>query len=367
MDSIRYGLIGVGMMGREHIANLTVIPGSSIVAIADPDPESRQRALELLPRTPAIFEDADRLIERAECDALVIATPNDTHAGLLQRLFSARRAVPVLVEKPICTDPADLERIRQAAIGYGAPVWVGMEYRYMPPVAEMVKAVHAGRLGRPAMIAIREHRYPFLTKVGNWNRFAERTGGTLVEKCCHFFDLMRLIARSEPVRIYASGSAAFNHRDERYDGRVPDILDNAFAVVDFENGIRASLDLCMFAEGSWWQEVFTVTGEAAKIECYVPAWQGYAETVPAEVIFSPRAERKCPQRRLVDVDPQALSAGAHHGSTYYQHLAFRRAVLGEGPVEVTLEDGLRAVAMGMAAELSVRERRAVEIDGLSFG
>lgn len=366
-ETIRYGIIGAGMMGREHIRNLSVISGSEIVAIADPHAHSRRGAAELLSGRPVLFEDADSLIASGYCDALVIASPNDTHAGLLERLFSAPHALPILVEKPICTDPADLERLKEAAVGYGAPIWVGMEYRYMPPAALMIKEVHEGRVGTPHMIAMREHRHPFMQKVDDWNRFAKRTGGTLVEKCCHFFDLMRLIARSEPVRVYASGAADFNHRDERYDGRQPDILDNAFVVVDFANGVRANLDLCMFADGSWWQEAFAVTGEQAKIECLVPASRGYDEDVPSEVIVSPRHEHKKPQRRFVAVDANVLAAGAHHGSTYYEHLGFRRAILEGGPVEVTVEDGLKAVAMGMAAELSAREKRVVEIDGLQFG
>jgi predicted dehydrogenase len=139
-----------------------------------------------------------------------------------------------------------------------AQVWVAMEYRYIPPVQRLIEAVHAGETGVPRMISIREHRFPFLKKVGDWNRFEAKTGGTLVEKCCHFFDLMRLIARAEPVRVYASGSADVNFRDEDYDGRRPDILDNAFVVVDFDNGLRAMLDLCMFAEGSNWQEAIAV-------------------------------------------------------------------------------------------------------------
>jgi myo-inositol 2-dehydrogenase/D-chiro-inositol 1-dehydrogenase len=366
-ETIRYGLIGAGMMGREHIRNLSVIPGSRIVAIADPNAESRRTAAELLHETPMLFDGADALLDSDFCDALIIASPNDTHAGLLDRIFSMQNPVPVLVEKPICTEPSDLERLRRGAAEYPKPIWVGMEYRYMPPVATLIKEVHEGRVGRPAMIAMREHRHPFMQKVDNWNRFSKRTGGTLVEKCCHFFDLMRFIARSEAVRVYASGAADFNHLDERYDGRQPDILDNAFVIVDFANGMRAHLDLCMFADGSWWQEAFAVTGNKAKIECLVPASRGYEEKVPAEVLFSPRNERKTLERRLVEVDEEVLAAGAHHGSTYYEHLGFRRAILGQGPVEVSVEDGLKAVAIGMAAELSVREKRAVEVDGLQFG
>ena len=52
------------------------------------------------------------------------------------------------------------------------------------------------------------HRFPFLEKVGDWNRFSKNSGGTLVEKCCHFFDLMRLLTQSEPVQVYASGGIA---------------------------------------------------------------------------------------------------------------------------------------------------------------
>lgn len=57
-------------------------------------------------------------------------------------------------------------------------------------------------------------------QVNNWNRFNVNTGGTLVEKCCHFFDLMKLFAAANPVRVMASGSIDVNHKDEIYDGKV---------------------------------------------------------------------------------------------------------------------------------------------------
>lgn len=59
--------------------------------------------------------------------------------------------------------------------------------------------------------------------MNNWNRFNANTGGTLVEKCCHFFDLMRLFAGANPVRVMASGAIDVNHKDERYDGKVTSI------------------------------------------------------------------------------------------------------------------------------------------------
>ncbi len=136
-------------------------------------------------------------------DALVIASPNDTHKGVLADIFAARPDLPVLVEKPVCTSGKDVAWLREAGAKHGAPIWVAMEYRYMPPVQELMKEIAKGKLGALQMLAIREHRFPFLEKVGDWNRFSRRTGGTLVEKCCHFFDLMRLIMADEPVRVFA--------------------------------------------------------------------------------------------------------------------------------------------------------------------
>ena len=79
--------------------------------------------------------------------------------------------------------------------------------------------------GGTKMLSIREHRFPFLPKVDNWNRFNKNSGGTFVEKCCHFFDLMRLITKSNPTKIMASGGQAVNHLKENYSGLVPDIWD----------------------------------------------------------------------------------------------------------------------------------------------
>jgi len=242
-ETLRYGLIGAGMMGREHVRNLQLIPGSQVTALADPDEGSRAEGARTVGDGVAVFADHRALLESDLVDAIIVASPNDTHKAVLDDVFSGPKALPVLVEKPVCTTMDDCAALARAALAYRAPVWVAMAYRYMPPVAELVARVRDGTVGRLQMLAIREHRFPFLHKVDAWNRFARRSGGTLVEKCCHFFDLMRLIAEDEPVRVYASGALDVNHRNEAYEAGTPDIIDNAFVVVDFRGGRRAMLDL----------------------------------------------------------------------------------------------------------------------------
>jgi predicted dehydrogenase len=362
---LRFGIIGCGTMGREHLRNLALIPGSPVTSVAEPDAGSRAQVAENTHDRPRFFDTTADLLDSGLCDALVIASPNDTHRRVLEEVFAHRSRLPVLCEKPFCTTAADCRWLAAAAKAHPAPIWVGMEYRFMPVMQRFAREVHGGTAGTLHMLSIREHRNPFLVKVGDWNRFAGRTGGTLVEKCCHFFDMMRLIIRGDPVRIYASGAIDVNHLDERYNGETPDIIDNAFVVVDFRNGVRALLDLCMFAEGAEWEAEYAATGDAARVDAFIPPFHAYDHGAEAEIHISPRRGKR--RRFPVDVDPAVQAAGNHSGATYYEHLAFRRAVLDRAPVEVGPDAGLRAVAMGLAAELSAKEKRAVAIDGLDFG
>ncbi|MDJ0630052.1 MAG: Gfo/Idh/MocA family oxidoreductase [Rhodobacter sp.] len=361
--ALRYGLIGSGMMGQEHIRNLNLLEGTVVTAVADPDAPMRSLSVETAGGTAKPFADYKDMLSADICDVLLIASPNDTHHDILMDVLDT--AKPILCEKPLCTTAADCREVIAKAERRAAPVWVAMEYRYMPPVARLCEELAAGRVGIPRMMAIQEHRFPFLDKVGDWNRFNARTGGTLVEKCCHFWDLMRLILQSDPVRVYATAGVDVNHLDERYDGRVPDIIDNAFVTVDFASGTRAMLDLCMFAEGAGWQEVITVTGDKARVDACIPGPSRFAPDGAeraAEIVISDRATKKS-HRETVDVDADVLQAGDHHGSTYFQHQRFRDLVLsGSGAPEVSLRDGLWSVLVGEAAERSARSGEAVRLD-----
>ena len=361
MTDIRYGIIGSGMMGQEHIRTIGLLEGAQVTAVCDPDEGMRGSAAFIAGADCAQFTDHGALLQSGLCDALVIAAPNHLHHGILMDVLPVD--LPLLVEKPLCTTLADCEDILARAAGRISPVWVAMEYRYMPPVERLIAAVRSGETGTPRMISIREHRFPFLKKVGDWNRFEAKTGGTLVEKCCHFFDLMRLIAEAEPVRVYASGGSDVNFRDEEYDGQRPDILDNAFVVIDFDNGVRAMLDLCMFAEGSGWQEVIAVTGDLAKAEAFVPGPSRFSpdgKERHSEFVLSPRASKR-EQREIIDVDAAILSVGDHHGSTFFQHRKFLAMIRNGNVPEVSLEDGLKAVRIGLAAERSAKTGTAINL------
>jgi predicted dehydrogenase len=353
MEKRSYALIGSGMMGLEHMRNLALVEGAELVAIADPNATSRgwaETQAKALGQNIALFEDNEAMLAEARPDAVIIASPNFTHFDVVKPVMEAGCAV--LMEKPMCTRAQDALALARAARDYDPLFWVGLEYRYMPPATRFIERVHAGEAGDIRMLSIREHRFPFLPKVGDWNRFNRNTGGTLVEKCCHFFDLMRHILRDEPVRVFASGAQDVNHLDERYGGEVPDILDNAFVLVDFAGGARACLDLCMFAEGSEEQEEISAVGPIGKLEVKLPG---------GIVTFSPR-DKSGPFAEEVGVPEQALKAGTHHGATYFQLRRFHEALTHGTPPQITARDGYRSVVMGAAAQESIATGLPVELE-----
>ena len=360
--ALKYAMIGCGMMGQEHVRNIGLLEDTDVAWIYEPDADMAAQAATLVPDCTMV-DSIDALLDAEDLDAVVITSPNFRHVEQLEAI-AAKRTVPILCEKPVYTAPADALRLKALRDSYGAPIWVAMEYRYMPPIAALLEQVEAAT-GGVKMLTVREHRFPFLPKVGNWNRTNAHSGGTLVEKCCHFFDLMRLVLKSDPVRVMASGGQEVNHIGEEYDGMASDIWDCAYVIVDFANGTRAMLELSMFAEGSEYQEHVHAIGGKGKIECYVPGptrfWNSELGEPPMpHLIVSPRSPMG-PKKIDVPVDPTLLAAGDHKGSTFYQHQRFRDVVLGQGKVDVTLEDGVWAVAMGLAAQESALTGKAVEI------
>lgn len=365
MGVTRYGFVGCGMMGQEHIRNLNLIDGCAVTAIFEPDAKMQAESAKIAPDAE-FYSALDALLQHDTIDALIITSPNFCHAEQLKQIANQRN-LPILCEKPLYTDPDDAALITKLIENYKAPIWVGMEYRFMPPIAELVRRAD-DFCGGISMLSITEHRFPFLEKVGNWNRFNHYSGGTFVEKCCHFFDLMRLILKAEPVRVMASAGQAHNHTDESYNSKTPDIWDHGYVIVDFDNHTKAMLELSMFAEGSAYQERITAIGVDDKAEAFVPGavrfWSDETSEMPRPKLeLSPRERNKI-ETIYCDVDEALMTAGDHAGATYFQHLAFKEMLEHNTAPLVSLSDGMKAVKIGQAAQIAASEGRVVAMNEL---
>lgn len=398
---------------------MLLLPSAQILAIADTNDRQIEYAQEILtngkvdPSTVTVYKDYKNLMADDTIEAVIIATPNCHHIHVLREAIAAGKHI--LCEKPMCSTVADcieVEGLLNAKSSQRAPppvFWVGMEYRYYPSIARLVKEVDEGTVGKMHMLTIREHRFPFLTKVDNWNRFNANTGGTLVEKCCHFFDLMRHIAKAEPVSVFATGGQSVNHLDEVYDGKTSDILDNAYVIVTFDDGTRAMLDFCMFAEAGKYQEELTVIGDKGKVQAMAPTHGDKSALtnanepnfrigvrgepmpkgkthLPPEGIYLPTVNEFFEDGGLTQ---EVIEAGYHGGAIYKEQSNFLSSIAAwkqlaadaNHDVEadakdtntadsekggwkelaaVSATDGTLAVAIGAAAHLSIDEGRVVD-------
>mmetsp|Transcript_59298 Transcript_59298/g.170293 ORF Transcript_59298/g.170293 Transcript_59298/m.170293 type:complete len:774 (-) Transcript_59298:343-2664(-) len=376
---LRVGIIGTGAMGKEHIRNIALLGEHVAVVAAIADSEENARAEALADMAPdrrqhcQVFEQYTDMLASDEVDAIVVCTPNYQHIEVL------REAIPtgkhILCEKPLCSNVEDcleVERLlethahRARTEGVRKGIFMtGMEYRWMPPIQKLIQETDSGNLGQLHTVTIREHRFPFLVKVANWNRFNRYTGGTLVEKACHFFDLMRRIVRSEPVSVYASGGQAMNHKDELYGDAQPDILDHAFVTVTFASGAKAMLDLCMFAEDEQ-TECVTAVCELGKVEAKAP--ESTVRILRRKSIHRlgrvppPPDRRGVPEVHRLPVPEELAKAGFHEGSTFFELQAFVDAAGGRSPVPVSARDGRIAVMIGAAAQESILTSAVVKLD-----
>jgi predicted dehydrogenase len=166
---------------------------------------------------------------------------------------------------------------------------------------------------------------------------------------------MNLVSGADPVRVYASGSQDVNHLDEEYGGEKPDILDNAFVIVDYDNGIRASLDLCMFAEASRNEQEISVVGTLGKAETAL-AGDG--------LVHIGRRHDRSMNAVPAPIDESVKHVGFHFGASFIEVSKFCDAVRSGSAPDVDVRDGLRSVLVGVAAHRSIDEGRPVAISEL---
>ena len=145
-NNIKYGIIGAGDMGQEHIHNINIIENAEVVAICDTNEDSTNQARSLINDTAKIYNNLEDLINNNIADAYIIATPNFTHIDILEKILKTNKHL--LVEKPLCTTTEDCKKFDLLSKNYSKIIWTGMQYRYMPPVKQLIDEVHNNVIGK---------------------------------------------------------------------------------------------------------------------------------------------------------------------------------------------------------------------------
>lgn len=299
-------------------------------------------------KSPRRYADLAAVCDDKDVDAYMVCTPNFTHFEICKRLIKTGK--PIFIEKPMATTLADAKDTMGLIENYGSFVQVGMQYRYKSQYRDAFHEVKAAQtLGAVKTISISEYRPPFLDKVEQWNKFNCNSGGTLVEKCCHYFDLLNLMADSEPARVFACGGQAVNFLDFEYLGKKSDIDDHAFVIVQYENGVRASFTLNMFSQELY--EELIVSGNRGRIKTTESSSFQSGASSTASLMVETKGHPAYTPRDVTY--PDVIERSGHQGATFFEHIAFADQLDGIPVDSATPLQGLRAMLVACAAQDSI--------------
>ena len=217
-DAVRVGLVGSGQRAAAYFRNIPAHMASAVQlsAIADPEPSRREAFAALFDAAPEHHDDGVAMIGERPLDAVVVATPNDQHVPY--SVEAMRRGLPLMLEKPVATTLEDLAALWKAEQARpGGRTVVGFVLRYTPFYERVREIVRSGRLGEVLAVQADENLGTGLTMVQyqGWRQDVSRSGGWMLEKCCHDLDVLGYVLDARPVRVHSMASAlAFRPRPE---------------------------------------------------------------------------------------------------------------------------------------------------------
>lgn len=334
---IGLGVIGTGRIGAVHVRNIArSVQGARLIAIADADPAVAKRLADEV--SSACVADIDGILSDAAIQGVIIATPTETHADLVAK--SARAGKHVLCEKPISLQLDATRAAIAAAQQAGIILQVGFQRRFDGRFASAKAMIDNGELGALRFVRLvgRDHRMPSV-------EYLRTSGGQFRDQMIHEFDTARwLMSPRTVVDVYATGSALIDPElDEFHD------VDTSLACLRFDDGTLAVID----------SSRETTYGYDARAEIHgskAMALVGYERFAGV---------------RLADaavVSPDVDTFIERFAQAYRDEVAdFAAAIRERRSPRVGGNDALEALRVALAADRSLRERRAVRITDVTDG
>jgi len=194
---VRFGVLGAGRIGNVHAKTIAGSGRASVAYVADAIPEAAQN---LAAAVGAKASSVDEIIAASDVDAILIGTPTDTHADLIEK--AARAGKAILCEKPVSLSVERIEQCLPVVEKAGVPLLIGFNRRYDPNFRNLQNRLEAGEIGDVEILTIIS-RDPAPPPVS----YIERSGGLYRDMMIHDFDMARfLLGGDEVVSVHAMGS-----------------------------------------------------------------------------------------------------------------------------------------------------------------
>ncbi|GAB1817692.1 Gfo/Idh/MocA family protein [Herbidospora sp. RD11066] len=361
MQDLRLGVIGAGQ--RATLAATAHRPGRGcrVTAVCDTDPAA-------LTRLPAdhVFTDFRDLLARDDVDAVLIATPDDTHAEIAVAALTAGKAV--YLEKPLAITIDDCDEVLRTAARTGTRLYLGHNMRHMGVVRLMRDIIGRGEIGVPKTIWVRH----FVGRGGeyyfkDWHADRTRTTGLLLQKAAHDLDVIHWLAGGYTERVSAFGDLLLYGDLPRRPANTPpaegwlrewpwppsastglhhrvDVEDVSVMNMRLDNGVIAAYQQCHFSPDYW--RNYTVIGTHGRLENL-----GDEPGSVVNVWNTRQSTYREPDIAYTVPD----TAGGHGGADEAIIEEFLRFARHGGPTDTSPVAARMAVAAGYQATMSLRE------------
>ena len=278
---------------------------------------------------PANYTDYRRMLDESDLDAVVVVSANFTHREIA--CAAMETGAWVLCDKPLATTVADCQAIVDAAHRSGDKCFMGFNERSNPAVTKGREIVATGQIGQPQMVLARTIRPPFAPTP--WRYSQSQSGGALNEKDCHSFDLFNWFVDSKPQRVMGIGGQHVLTENN-------DIIDHAWVLVEYANGAKGCLQLCLFSPPS--------TGPGAVLDAVGANGRIIVKGGAVEVY----GRRPLNDKAVYHVTRDSNMPG--HSGDLTQAFRFLDCVAHDKPTPVAPEAGMESTVICLAAEESVR-------------
>lgn len=332
MKKLKVGIIGAGRIGQVHAKSITYhIPQAEIVAISDIFVEGAERVAKELD-IPNYYQDYHEILNDPEIDAVLICSSTDTHADIACEAAEAGKNI--FCEKPVDLTVAKIKKVIAAVEKAGVKLQIGFNRRYDHNFAHIKSLANEGKLGDLQIIKITS-RDPEAPPIS----YVEVSGGIFLDMTVHDFDMARFIG-GEVDEVYANATVMV---DENI-GKAGDV-DTALVALKFKSGAIGVIDNCRRACYGYDQrlEVFGSGGQASA-----------ANDTPTNVSY-------INENGNVTDKPLYFFLERYMQSFVDEMTEFVDAVVNGKETKTTVNDGLEALRLGLAAKLSVAEHRPVKL------
>ncbi len=194
---IRFGILGAGRIGKVHAATIAKSSKAKVVFIADAMPKA---AAELAKSVGAEVASVEDIIKSKNVDAVLIATPTDTHADYIE--LAARAGKAILCEKPVSLSVARIEKCLKVVEKTKAKLMIGFNRRFDPNFANLEQRIRKGDIGAVELVTVIS-RDPGPPPVD----YIKRSGGLYRDMMIHDFDMARFLVGEEFVVVQALGAS----------------------------------------------------------------------------------------------------------------------------------------------------------------